>query len=145
MLSTYRTCMRAFDLKTNTLVFSTSTNFNSGSWCPRFLRKRPSHRGSGLFRSDRSKSALSSNRDSVVSGVSSMGEADAVRGDDQAREQSLFMPFSSEAEVRGDNCWGSHEVRGGTEGGREGGRQRRGVFDLVGLSCTRPHSCFSCQ
>lgn len=87
---------------------------NSGSWCPKFVTRRGAKHRSSLFRASsnfRSGSGFGLRSVSGLSGgASSVSEDDDGREHDNGRRLSSSVPGLCEAEIRGDNWWGSHEV-----------------------------------
>eukprot|EP00752_Nemacystus_decipiens_P012915 g11430.t1 len=99
----------------------------SGSWCPMFVSRRGARHRESLFRASSATRSASRSRSpgaggrgreapSILGGggASVAGDDEGVRGhaDDggRGRRLSSSVPGLCEAEIRGDNWWGSHET-----------------------------------
>lgn len=118
------TCLHA--PPSHPLLLSLLVCTQSGSWCPKFVSRRGVRHRESLFRvgsTSRSRSPGNGGRGgsdgfgapSILGGGASVsGEEDRGRGhlDDggRGRRMSSSVPGLCEAEIRGDNWLGSHEV-----------------------------------
>ncbi|CAN0350961.1 unnamed protein product [Ectocarpus sp. 6 AP-2014] len=107
----------------------------SGSWCPKFISRRGARHRESLFRADSSTSRLTTGRSSSAGSLKSSSKHSSSRiggggigrgsrsisyvqadGGGDANDNAergagaAGLPSLCEAEIRGDNWWGSHET-----------------------------------